>query len=218
AHLMALQSAKLVVLPDLSGIISSVNNNILINCFCQIAKKENIHLIATGVTDSNKGIYKTAYLFYPDGNFKYYYQVHLEESESKVFTPGNRLVVWETEIGRIGIMLGYEGFLPEVPRCLTLMGADIIAWPINFTSHYYQLVSRTRASENRIYTLVVNTCGSNGSMVINPFGTIQVASFQDHEQAIGTQIEISLARNKNIVPGSNVIKDRIPSAYKELCI
>ncbi|KJS83203.1 MAG: hypothetical protein JM58_13140 [Peptococcaceae bacterium BICA1-8] len=213
---MALKNAKLLVLPDMPCLNNYINNNMLTDSLREIAIKSKIHLVTTGTFNVDGSAYKAAYLFYPDGACKHYYKAHLTDDERGTFVPGDELVVWETEIGRIGVMLGHEGFLPEVARCLTLMGADIIAWPVDFTNDYYKLFARTRASENRIYIIVANTCGSGASMVVNPFGSIQVSSFPEYEQAIGMQIEVSLARSKNVVPGSNVIKDRIPSAYKEL--
>jgi len=103
------------------------------------------------------------------------------------FRAGHKLMIWETKIGRIEI-------------------------------NHQILFARTRASENRIFVMVANTCGQQtggNSLIANPTGLIPAAAFQGIEQA-ATQIEIASARCKDVVPGSNVIKDRVPGIYKEL--
>jgi hypothetical protein len=42
------------------------------------------------------------------------------------------------------------------------------------------------------------------------------AAAKDKEQAVGTHLEIASARSKDVVPGSNVAKDRFPESYRML--
>ena len=55
-----------------------------------------------------------------------YCKVHLTTSEKRVYSPGNRYPVFETDFGKIGIMICYDNFFPETARILTLHGAEVL--------------------------------------------------------------------------------------------
>ena len=56
-----------------------------------------------------------------------YRKAHLWNLEKLWFSPGNLgFPVFETPIGRIGLMICWDVWFPEVPRLLSLQGADII--------------------------------------------------------------------------------------------
>jgi len=58
-------------------------------------------------------------------------------------------------------MLGHEGLLPEVARCLTLEGADLVCWPCSWKSPQdYTLIATERALENRIALIACNRLDS----------------------------------------------------------
>jgi predicted amidohydrolase len=56
--------------------------------------------------------------------------------------------VFETRLGKIGMMVCYDGFFPEVARQLTIRGAEVIAWPVWGCNPE---LARARASENHVY-------------------------------------------------------------------
>jgi len=57
--------------------------------------------------------------------------------EKLYFSPGDTgFKVWDTKIGRIGIMICFDWFFPESMRSLALLGADIIAHPSNLVLPY----------------------------------------------------------------------------------
>ena len=51
---------------------------------------------------------------------------------------------------KIGLMICYDGFFPEVARELTNRGAEIIAWPVWGCN---PLLGRARACENHVYVV-----------------------------------------------------------------
>jgi predicted amidohydrolase len=95
-------------------------------------------------------LYNTAVLIDRDGKLAgKYRKVSLprEEIEGGV-TPGDDFPVFDTDFGRIGIMICWDVFFPEPARMLSLKGAEMIFMPIwggNLT------LSRARAIENQIY-------------------------------------------------------------------
>ena len=44
--------------------------------------------------------------------------------------PGSDYPVFATRFGKVGMMVCYDGFFPEVARELTNRGAEVIAWPV----------------------------------------------------------------------------------------
>jgi len=51
------------------------------------------------------------------GNYR---KVHLYDREKEIFEPGNSFEVYETELGRIGIMVCFDLDCPESARILNL--------------------------------------------------------------------------------------------------
>jgi len=44
--------------------------------------------------------------------------------------PGHEYPVFQTRFGKVGMMVCYDGFFPEVARQLSNAGAEVIAWPV----------------------------------------------------------------------------------------
>jgi predicted amidohydrolase len=95
-------------------------------------------------------IYNVAVLIGPDGSvLGKYRKVCLPRNEVAAgVTPGDEYPVFETSIGRIGMMICYDGFFPEVARELTNNGAEIIAWPVWGCNPE---LAAARACENHVY-------------------------------------------------------------------
>jgi predicted amidohydrolase len=51
------------------------------------------------------------------------------ENEPEYLAAGDRLGLVDTRLGRLGLMICYDGSIVEVPRCLAMMGAQAILWP-----------------------------------------------------------------------------------------
>jgi predicted amidohydrolase len=62
--------------------------------------------------------------------------------------PGNEYPVFDTRFGKVGMMVCYDGFFPEVARQLSANGAEVIAWPVWGCN---PLLARARACENHVY-------------------------------------------------------------------
>jgi predicted amidohydrolase len=64
--------------------------------------------------------------------------------------PGSEYPVFTTRFGKVGMMVCYDGFFPEVARELTNNGAEVIAWPVWGCN---PLLARARACENHVYVV-----------------------------------------------------------------
>ena len=64
--------------------------------------------------------------------------------------PGNEYPVFDTRFGKVGMMVCYDGFFPEVARKLANNGAEVIAWPVAGCN---PLLGAARACENHVYVI-----------------------------------------------------------------
>ena len=56
--------------------------------------------------------------------------------------------MFDTKFGKVGLMICYDGFFPEVARELSNRGAEVIAWPVWGCN---PLLAQARACENHVY-------------------------------------------------------------------
>lgn len=118
--------------------------------FASLAKQHNLYIVAGLVEREGHLIYNTAALIAPDGTVAgKYRKTCLPRSEvSAGLCPGSDYPVFETRFGKLGLMVCYDGFFPEVARELSNRGAEVIAWPVWGCN---PLLARARACENHVY-------------------------------------------------------------------
>jgi predicted amidohydrolase len=127
--------------------------------------------------------YNSAAVIERDGSpLGHYRKTHLFGSEPDFFSPGDRLQVFGSSIGPIGVSICYDLEFPETARVLALDGAALLLTPTANMKPYaaYQAVyTRARAMENGIYVATANTVGLldrfdffGESSVVGPNGDI----------------------------------------------
>ena len=118
--------------------------------FGALAKKHNLYVVAGLVERSGHLLYNVAVLLGPDGKVAgKYRKVCLPRGEIEGgITPGSEYPVFATRFGKVGMMVCYDGFFPEVARQLANRGAEVIAWPVWGCN---PLLARARACENHVY-------------------------------------------------------------------
>jgi predicted amidohydrolase len=118
--------------------------------FGKLARKHNLYVVAGLVERSGHLLYNVAVLIGPDGKVVgKYRKVCLPRSEVEAgLAPGSDYPVFETRFGKVGLMVCYDGFFPEVARGLSGRGAEVIAWPVWGCN---PLLARARACENHVY-------------------------------------------------------------------
>ena len=132
--------ANLIVLPELSNcgyLFSSrqhaydhaepVPNGASVSAWIEFTRKHQVYLVAGLNEVDGLQLFNTAVLLGPDGFIGKYRKAHLWNLEKLWFTPGDTgFPVFETPIGRIGLLICWDIWFPEVPRILSQQGADII--------------------------------------------------------------------------------------------
>jgi len=120
--------------------------------FGQLAKKHQLYIVAGLLERDAHKVYNVAVLIGPDGDVVgKYRKVCLPRGEIEGgITPGNDYPVFQTRFGKVGMMVCYDGFFPEVARELSNRGAEVIAWPVWGCN---PLLGAARACENHVYVV-----------------------------------------------------------------
>ncbi len=138
--------------------------------FGELAKKHNLYVVA-GLLERDKHlVYNVAVLLGPDGTIVgKYRKATLPRSEIEGgITPGEEYPVFQTRFGKVGMMVCYDGFFPEVARELTINGAEVIAWPVWGCN---PMLGSARACENHVYVVSSTyTDASNDWMITGIYG------------------------------------------------
>lgn len=162
-----------------------------------LAAELRCHLLLGSIPEKlprTRRIANTSVLIGPDGALiATYRKIHLFDirirggvtlEESKIVRPGDRPVVADTTLGRLGLSICYDLRFPELYRHLALAGAQVLFVPAAFTSytgpHHWLPLLRARAIENQCWVVAPAQVGrhnpkreSHGeTVVIDPWGTV----------------------------------------------
>jgi len=118
--------------------------------FGKLAARHNLYIVAGLLEREKHLVYNVAVLLAPDGKVAgKYRKVCLPRDEVAAgIAPGNDYPVFNTRFGKLGLMVCYDGFFPEVARQLSNRGAEVIAWPVWGCNPG---LASARACENHVY-------------------------------------------------------------------
>lgn len=197
----------------------------------QLARKTHTHLVFGMPELTQKGratIYNTSVLVGPRGFIgryrKIYLPTHSVFEEKRYFRPGYRPAVFETDLGKIGLIICYDVFFPEVSRLTRLEGAEIIvcisASPSTRRT-YFEILTKARAIENTVFVAYVNLVGVEnglhfwgGSRLIGPDGKVLAKAKLHDEDLVVEEINYTDIRPiESFVP---LMKDLRPELFDKL--
>ncbi|RJS81613.1 carbon-nitrogen hydrolase family protein [Candidatus Bathyarchaeota archaeon] len=173
-------------------------------------------------------IYNTAVLVGPKGYIgkyrKMYLPTHSVFEEKRYFRPGYQAVAFDTEIGKIGLIICYDIFFPEVSRLTRLKGAQLIvcisASPA-VRKTFFEILTAARAIENTAFLAYVNLVGIEnglqfwgGSRLIAPNGKVLAKAKYDEEDLVMCDVNYSdIKPIETFVP---TLKDLRPELFDAL--
>ena len=135
--------------------------------FHKLAVKYNCNVIAgSHFTLEEDRLYNTAYLFRRDGTISKQHKLHVTPSERRWWgiSPGAGLDVFDTDCGKIAILVCYDIEFPELARVVADKGAQIIFVPFNTdTQQGYLRVrycAQARCIENHVYVAISGCVGN----------------------------------------------------------
>ncbi|MFX1298166.1 MAG: nitrilase-related carbon-nitrogen hydrolase [Promethearchaeota archaeon] len=194
---------------------------------CKLLNKlstENKIFIISGINEKVKDkLYNSAVAFGPNGYITTYRKIQLYAHEKEFFQPGDlSLQIFNVKKYKIGIMVCFDWFFPEIPRTLALMGADVVCHLMNAVIPDGAYLGDTFHSKwNRIFIILVNRIGKEReltfigkSSIIDPTGKILAQASSDQEEIINISINPKLARNKKLNQFNHVLNDRRTDFYK----
>ena len=235
------QSADLVVFPELSLTGYVVRDQIYelaetipgpsTQVIEKIAEKTQTYIVFGMPELSEKTqatIYNTAVLVGPKGYIgkyrKMYLPTHSVFEEKRYFRPGYQAAAFDTEIGKIGLIICYDIFFPEVSRLTRLKGAQLIvcisASPA-VRKTFFEILTAARAIENTAFLAYVNLVGIEnglqfwgGSRLIAPNGKVLAKAKYDEEDLVMCDVNYNdIKPIETFVP---TLKDLRPELFDAL--
>jgi predicted amidohydrolase len=134
-----------------------------------LAKKRGIYIAAgtiPAMDDGSDAVYNQSFLFAPSGAYGIQRKLHMTrfETEEWFVSPGTRLRIFDTSMGRIAITICYDVEFPELARAAAREGAFLLLVPscTDERQGYLRVryCAQARAVENQLYVIQSSTVGS----------------------------------------------------------
>lgn len=197
------------------------------------AKQYGIYMIGGSMPekDAEGNVYNTSYIFDREGKqIGKHRKVHLFDidvkggqtfKESDTLTAGDSDTVFDTEFGKIGVMLCFDIRFPELSRMMVNDGAKVIFVPAAFNMTtgpaHWELSFRTRALDNQIYmvgcapardvsagyiswghSIVTDPWGRVIDMLDEKKGILLAELDMDYEEQVREELPLLKSRRKDI--------------------
>jgi len=204
----------------------------IVQKFSELSISYNINIISGSMPEMKEDrLYNVGYLCKRDGTVERYEKLHVTPDEAKVWgmQGGSEIKAFDTDCGKIGILICYDSEFPELSRILADEGMDILFVPfLTDTQNGYSRVrncSQARAIENECYVAIAGSVGNlpnvhnmdiqfAQSMVFTPcdfaFPTngIKAEATPNTEMILIADVDIGLLRELNRFGSVRNLKDR----------
>jgi predicted amidohydrolase len=202
----AAAGAAFIALPETVGLIEPVNEQIPAATYAEVddiglaafrhrAREHGVTiLVGSQLILEHEKIFNRCFLIDASGDIRARYnKLHMFDielkngeayRESDAIEPGDKAVVVETSLGKLGLSICYDLRFAALYRALAQAGAQFITIPAAFTqttgqAHWHTLV-RARAIETGAFIIAPNQCGHHAdkrysfghSLIIDPWGEI----------------------------------------------
>jgi predicted amidohydrolase/GNAT superfamily N-acetyltransferase len=206
--------------------------------FLEFAMMYNVNIITGSMPLVEKGkLYNVAYLCRRDGSWESYYKIHITPSETNAWgmVGGHKIKVFDTDAGRIGILICYDVEFPELARLYADQGMQILFIPfLTDTQNGYnriRLCSMARAIENECYVAIAGCVGNLprvNNMDINyaqsaiftpsdfafPTNAIKAEATPNAEMTVIADVDLELLKELHEHGSVRILKDRRKDLYE----
>jgi predicted amidohydrolase len=175
-------------------------------------------------------LYNSAAVVGPDGLLAIYRKTHLWDREKLWFTPGSEAPpVVETPFGRIGILICYDLYFPELTRVVALAGADLIAVPANLPLFPRPegerpveiALAQATAHVNKVWVALCDRSGpergvdwTGASCIVAPDGFLAGGTVREYGRGnVSADCDLERSRDKAWGERNDVVGDLRPELY-----
>jgi predicted amidohydrolase/GNAT superfamily N-acetyltransferase len=213
------------------------HTDLLVKKFAELAISYNINIITGSMPEVvDNHLYNAGYLCRRDGTIDRFEKIHVTPDEVKVWglQGGKEIRSFDTDCGKIGIMICYDIEFPEMSRLLADEGVDLLFVPfLTDTQNGYSRVrncARARAIENECYVAIAGSVGNlpkvhnmdiqyAQSMVFTPCdfpfpaNGIKAEATTNTEMILIADVDIDLLRELHQFGSVRNLKDRRRDLY-----
>jgi len=217
---VSIEKAEMVVLPEIFNSpystevmrkMAEEDGGVTTSMLSSLAKELEIYLIGGSIAERDDNfVYNTSYSYNPKGDcIGKHRKIHLFDVdieggvrfiESKVVKAGNKVTVFDTELGRVGVAICFDMRFPELMRLMALQGAEIIIVPAAFNTttgpaHWHETI-KMRAVDNQVFFVAASPARNEESTyhaygystICDPWGTV-LNSANEQEAIITAEIK-----------------------------
>jgi predicted amidohydrolase len=232
------QGAELVVLPECMdtgylfdsaahcrALAERVPDGPFVSAMAALARQHAI-FIASGITEwdpARERIFNSGIMLDRKGEVAiHYHKQFLATHDQNWFSFGERgCPVVDTDLGRIGLLICFDGRIPEIARSLALQGAEIIVDMANFFAmDQADMWGPARSYENGVWLVAATKAGyersiyyPGGSMIVDPKGRVVAKMPYDRHGVIVADVIPEMAHDKSIYAANDKFADRRPDTY-----
>lgn len=223
--------------PDAIRELSKYTDSI-VRKFSELSISYNINIITGSMPELKEGkLLNVGYLCKRDGSVERFEKIHVTPDEAKIWgmSGGSSLKTFDTDCGKIGILICYDSEFPELSRLLADEGMDILFVPfLTDTQNGYSRVrycAQARAIENECYVAIAGSVGNlpkvhnmdiqfAQSMVFTPCdfafpsNGIKAEATPNTEMILISDVDIHMLRELHQFGSVRNLKDRRPDIYK----
>ncbi len=139
----------------------------IVQKFTELAISYNINVITGSMPEiKNDLLYNVGYLCRRDGTVERFEKIHVTPDEARIWgmQGGKTIQTFDTDCGKIGILICYDVEFPELSRLLAEEGMDMLFVPfLTDTQNGYSRVrncAKARAIENECYVAIAGSVGN----------------------------------------------------------
>jgi len=204
----------------------------LVNDFSKLSISYNINIITGSMPEIiDDSLYNVGYLCKRDGSVERYEKLHVTPDEEKIWgmKGGNVFKTFDTDCGKIGVLICYDVEFPELSRLLADEGMDILFVPyLTDTQNGFSRVrhcAQARAIENECFVAIAGSVGNlpkvhnmdiqyGQSMVFTPcdfsFPTngVKTEATPNTEMILISDVDVDLLRELHNYGSVRNLKDR----------
>lgn len=204
---------------------------------CELAISYNVNIVGGSMPLLDDGkLYNVAYLYRRDGSYEEYRKIHITPNEVKHYgmVGGNEIRAFDTDCGKVGMVICYDVEFPELGRILAQQGIQILFVPfLTDTQNGYSRVrhcAQARAIENECYVAIAGCVGNLPkvhNMDINfaqsavftpsdfqfPTNAVKAEATPNTEMVLIADVDLSLLKELHEQGSVQVLKDRRTDLY-----